>query len=47
MRHDHTFSQRIKTSNVAVEVKVGGNGEEGLEKILKSCGGKYWGVLIT
>ena len=35
MWHDYPFSQRNKPSKIAVEVKVGGNGEEGLDKILK------------
>ena len=47
MRHDHPFSQRKKTSKIAVEVRVGGNGEEELEKILIIWDREYWGVFIT
>ena len=36
--HNHLFSPRNKTSKIAVEVEVGGSGEEGLEKILKRWG---------
>ena len=43
MRHDHPFSQRNKTSKIAVEVTVGGNRKEGLDKILKRCDRQYWG----
>ena len=41
MWHDHPFSQRNKTSKITVEVKVGGNGEQELDKILKGCGRDY------
>ena len=50
---DHPFSQRIKTSKIEVEVKaegeevkVGGNGEEGLDKILKRWSRQYRGAFI-
>ena len=33
MWHNHPFSQRNKTSQIAVEVKFGGNGKEWLDKI--------------
>ena len=36
--HDHPFSQRNQTSKIVVEVKVEGNGKEGLDKILKGWG---------
>ena len=36
MWHNHPFSQTNKTSKIVVEVKVRGNGEEGLDNILKS-----------
>ena len=39
--HDHPFSQRNQTSKIVVEVKVGGNGKEGLDKILKRWGKQY------
>ena len=32
MWHDDPFSQRNKTSKIAVKLKVGGNREEGLNK---------------
>ena len=35
MWHDHPFSQRNKTSKIAVVVKVRGNRKEGLNKIFK------------
>ena len=35
MWQDHPFSQRNKASKIVVEVKVGGNGKEALDKILK------------
>ena len=38
MWHHHPFIQRSKTSKIAVEVKVGGNGEERFDKILKRWG---------
>ena len=41
------FSQRSKTLKIAVEMKVGGNGEEGLDKIYRRWSRQYWGVLIT
>ena len=47
MWHNHPFSQRKKTSKIAVEVKVGGNGNKGLDKIWKGWGREYWGVFIT
>ena len=47
MWHDHPFSQRNKTSKIAVEVKVGSNGKDGFDKILKSWGRQYRGVIIT
>ena len=47
MWNGYPFSQRNKTSKIAVEVKVGGNGREGLDKILKSWGRQYTGVFIT
>ena len=43
MWHDHPFSQRNKTLKIAVEVKVGCEGEEGLDKNLKSLGWQYKG----
>ena len=46
MWHDHPFSQRNKTSKIAVEVKVGGNRKKGLDKILKRCYRQYRGVAI-
>ena len=36
MWHNHPFRQRHKTSKMAVEVKFGGDGEEGLNEIRKS-----------
>ena len=42
-RHDHSFSQRNKTSEIAVNVKVGGNEKEGLDKILGRCVGNIGG----
>ena len=33
MWNDHLFIQRKKTSKIAARVKVGGDGEEGLQKI--------------
>ena len=45
MWHDHSFSQRNKTSKIAVEVEVGGNGEEGLEKGFKKVGW-FWRSLF-
>ena len=47
MWHDHPFSQRNKTSKIAVEVKVEGDGEEGLDKVLKRYGREYRGLFIT
>ena len=47
MWHNHPFSQRNKTSKIAVEAKVGGNGKEGLNKILKRWVRQYRGVFIT
>ena len=47
MWHDHPFSQRNKTSKIAVEARVRGNREEGLDEILKRWGRDYWGVFIT
>ena len=41
--HDHTLNQRNKTSKIAVEMKVEGNGEDGLDKILKRWGRQYRG----
>ena len=35
MWHDHPFRQRNKTSKIAVGVKVDGDREAGLDKILK------------
>ena len=35
MWHDHPFSQRNNTSKIAVEMKVGINGKEALEKNFK------------
>ena len=35
MWHNHPFRQRKKTSKIAVEVKVGGNRKDGLDKSLK------------
>ena len=35
MWQDHPFSQRNKASKIVVEVKVGDNGKEALDKILK------------
>ena len=46
MWYDHPFNQRNKTSKIAVEVKVGGNGKEGLDKILKKWGRQCRGVFI-
>ena len=43
MWHDHPFSQRNKTLKIAVEVKVGCEGEEGLDKNLKRLGWQYKG----
>ena len=45
MWHAHSFSQRKKTSKRVVEMKVGGNREEGLDKILKRWGRQYGGGL--
>ena len=42
MWHNDPFSQRNKTSKIAVEVNARGNGEKGLDKILKRWGGQYW-----
>ena len=36
-----------KTSKIAVEVKVRGNGKEGLDNILERWGKQYRGVFIT
>ena len=41
MWHNHPFSQRNKTSNIAMEVKFGVNWKEGLDNILKSWGRQY------
>ena len=46
MWHDHPFNQRNKTSKIAVEVKVGGNGIEGI-KFKKGWGNQYRGVFKT
>ena len=47
MWHNHPFSQRNKTSKIAVEVKVGDNGKERLDKILKSLGRQLSAVFVT
>ena len=47
MWNGYPFSQGNKTSKIAVEVKVGGNGREELDKILKSWGRQYKGVFVT
>ena len=44
--HDHPLSQRIKSSKIAVEVKVGDNREKWLDKILKRWGRQYRGEYI-
>ena len=44
MWHDHQFSQKNKTSKIAVEVKVGGNRKERLQKVHKDWIGNI-GVL--
>ena len=41
MWHNHPFRQRNKTSEIEVEMKVGGNRKEGLGKILKRWGRQY------
>ena len=46
MWHDNLFSQKTKTSKIAVEIKVGGNGEERLDKIYKRWGRQYRWVFI-
>ena len=40
---DHPFSQRNKISKIAGEMKVGGSGKEGFDKILKKWGRQYMG----
>ena len=47
MLHDHPFGQGNKTSKIEVEVKVGGNRKEGLDKILKRQDRQNRGVFIT
>ena len=47
MWQNRPFRQRNKRSKIAVEVKVGGIGEEGLDKMLKRWGMEYSEVLIT
>ena len=47
MWHNHPLSQRNNTSKIAVEVKVGGNRKEGLDKILKRWDRQYRGFFIT
>ena len=45
MWHNHSFIQRKKTSKIALEVKLGGKGEEELDKILKrQCVGNIGGL---
>ena len=44
MWHNHQFRQRNKTSKIAVEVNVGGDGQEWLDKILKSSGRQCTGA---
>ena len=41
MWHNHPFSQRNKTSKIAVEVKVGDNGKKGWTKFQK---GEVWNI---
>ena len=43
MWHNHPLSQRSKTLKIAVEVKVGGSGKEGLDIILKNGVGNVGG----
>ena len=47
MWYDRPFSQRNKGSKIVVEVKVGDNRKEGLDKILKRWYSQYRGVFIT
>ena len=46
MWHNQPFSQRNKTSKIAVDAKVGDNMKEGLDKILKRWDRQYRGVFI-
>ena len=43
MWQDHSFSQRSKVSKIVMEVKIGGNENEELDKTLKSWGSQYRG----
>ena len=43
MWQDYSFSQRSKVSKIVVEVKIGGNEKEELDKTLKSWGRQYGG----
>ena len=43
MWHDYRLSQRNKTSKIRVEVKVGGDGEEGWTKFSKGGVGDIGG----
>ena len=43
MWQNHPFSQRNKTSKIAVEVKVGGSEKERLDKIFKKSSRQYRG----
>ena len=47
MWHNHPFSQTSKTSKIVVEVKVGGNGKEGLDKVLKRWDRQHRETFIT
>ena len=38
MWYKYSFYQKKKTSKIAVDVKVGGDGEKGFDKIVKSWG---------
>ena len=46
MWYNHSLHQKNKTSKITVEGNVGGNGEEGFDKILKSWGRNIRGLYI-